>query len=156
MKFHAPSFNSHASAESFSFPQFSAYSQPTAYRGASSESYVHASEVVILEPQSFSEIPSVVQILRNNQVVVLNLVKMNSEEAQRSVDFIAGGAYMCQGYLEKIDVNIFLCTPYHTNIRVESRSGQDTPESSSEFASQSHQPHFSEKSPHYPLAHQAS
>jgi hypothetical protein len=101
------------------------YRQTSPYQPSPApDGYLYASEVVILEPQVFSDIPSAVHSLRRNQLVVLNLAKMTYEEAQRSVDFIAGGAYMCQGSLEKIDVNIFLLTPQETNIRVEASQYQ--------------------------------
>lgn len=136
MTFHAPDFNSPSPYQSGpyqsgSFAPAAAYPQfldpsPARFPSPSPapESYIHASEVVILEPRSFSDIPSAVHSLRRNQVVVLNLTNMVHEEAQRSVDFIAGGAYMCRGSLEKIDINIFLLTPQSTNISVDGH--QDT------------------------------
>jgi FtsZ-interacting cell division protein YlmF len=120
------------------------------------ESYIQTSEVVILEPTSFSEVPSAVQILRNNQVVVLNLANMAKEEAQRSVDFIAGGAYMYQGSLEKIDIHIFLFTPRNTNIRVENYADQDMLPSIQEAQSQAPKAHFSSPVSYSFLVHQAS
>ena len=162
MNLHAQAFNNYTSTHYTSnatspYQQFPDYSQPHLYGAPSTpESYIHTSEVVILEPQSFSEIPSAVHILRNNQVVVLNLVKMANEEAQRSVDFIAVGAYMYQGSLEKIDINIFLFTPRNTNIRVESRQEQTSSYLSPELPSQNFQSDTSNRPSHYSLTHQAS
>lgn len=81
-----------------------------------------ASVVVIIEPTSFSEVSSAIDILRNNQVAVLNLMQMNVAEAQRAIDFVAGGVYMFEGSIEKIDTNIFLFTPPNTNITFDDSS----------------------------------
>lgn len=162
MTFQAPAFNHYTPSyytPSSGFPNLSDFSQNQSYPHRStaiSESFVQTSEVVILEPTSFSEIPSAVHILRNNQVVVLNLANMAREEAQRSVDFIAGGAYIHQGSLEKIDINIFLFTPRNTNIRLESHTDQNTPLSPEDEPIQASQPRaFSHPSQQF-LVHQAS
>lgn len=68
-------------------------------------------EVVIIEPLSFNEIPKVIQTLRERRCVVLNLNVMNPEEAQRAVDFVAGGTFAIDGNQERIGECIFLFTP---------------------------------------------
>ena len=160
MTFQAPAFNHYTPSyytPSSEFPHSSEFSQGYSPRSAAiSESYIQTSEVVILEPTSFSEVPSAVHILRNNQVVVLNLANMAREEAQRSVDFIAGGAYMHQGSLEKIDINIFLFTPRNTNIRLESHADQNAPAFPQDTPLQTPQPSFSGHPSQPFFAHQAS
>ncbi len=68
-------------------------------------------EVVVIEPHSFEEMPQVIQTLRERKSVVLNLNVMNAEEAQRAVDFVAGGTYAIDGHQERIGESIFLFTP---------------------------------------------
>lgn len=68
-------------------------------------------EVVIIEPHSFDEMPQVIQTIKERKSVVLNLSEMDSEEAQRSVDFVAGGTYAIDGHQERIGESIFLFTP---------------------------------------------
>ncbi|MGK7932780.1 MAG: cell division protein SepF [Microcystaceae cyanobacterium] len=68
-------------------------------------------EVVVVEPHSFEEMPQVIQTLRERKSVVLNLNVMDPEEAQRAVDFIAGGTYAIDGHQERIGESIFLFTP---------------------------------------------
>lgn len=148
---------SYPSPTASSYSQVLGQSQTEGYGAvAPSESYIHASEVVILEPQSFSDIPSAVQMLRSNQVVVLNLAKMANAEAQRSVDFIAGGAYMCQGSLEKIDINIFLFTPQNTNIRVQAGQDQDDVYDHPDASPQPANSNITLNPPHYFLTPRAS
>ncbi|MGB3612629.1 MAG: cell division protein SepF [Elainellaceae cyanobacterium] len=69
------------------------------------------SEVVVIEPQSFEEMPQVIRSLRERKSVVLNLTHMDADQAQRSVDFIAGGTYAIDGHQERIGESIFLFTP---------------------------------------------
>ena len=69
------------------------------------------SEVVVMEPRSFEEMPQAIQALRERKSVVLNLNVMDPDQAQRSVDFVAGGTYAMDGHQERIGESIFLFTP---------------------------------------------
>ncbi len=79
------------------------------------------SEVVVIEPHSFEEMPQVILALRERKSVVLNLNIMNPEEAQRAVDFIAGGTYAMDGHQERVGESIFLFTP--SSVKVSSLTG---------------------------------
>lgn len=68
-------------------------------------------EVVVFEPHSFDEMPQVIEALRQRRSVVLNLNIMDADEAQRAVDFVAGGTYAIDGHQERIGESIFLFTP---------------------------------------------
>ncbi len=68
-------------------------------------------EVVVIEPHSFEEIPQVIKTLKDRRCVVLNLNVMDPDEAQRAVDFVAGGTYAIDGHQERIGESIFLFTP---------------------------------------------
>lgn len=69
------------------------------------------SEVVVMEPRSFEEMPQAIRALRERKSVVLNLTIMDPDQAQRAVDFIAGGTYAIDGHQERIGESIFLFTP---------------------------------------------
>ncbi len=69
------------------------------------------SEVVILQPRSFEEIPQAVKLLRERKSVILNMMLMDPDQAQRSVDFVAGGVFAIDGHQERLGENIFLFTP---------------------------------------------
>lgn len=68
-------------------------------------------EVLVLEPRTFEEMPQAIQALRERKSVVLNLTMMDPDQAQRAVDFIAGGTYALDGHQERIGESIFLFTP---------------------------------------------
>jgi cell division inhibitor SepF len=78
-------------------------------------------EVIVFEPRSFEEMPQVIQALRERKSVVLNLTIMDPDEAQRAVDFIAGGTYAIDGHQERIGESIFLFTP--SCVQVSTQSG---------------------------------
>ena len=67
--------------------------------------------VVVMEPRSFEEIPQAIQALWERKSVVLNLTMMDPEQAQRAVDFVAGGTYSIDGHQQQIGDSIFLFTP---------------------------------------------
>ncbi len=69
------------------------------------------SEVVVCAPHSFEEMPQMIQYLRERRTVILNLNMMDPDEAQRAVDFVAGGTYSIDGHQERIGDSIFLFTP---------------------------------------------
>lgn len=69
------------------------------------------SEMILIEPRSFEEMPQVIDALRARKSVILNMTLIRQEEAQRSVDFVAGGTYAIDGHYERIGDNIFLFTP---------------------------------------------
>lgn len=78
-------------------------------------------EVLVLEPRSFEEMPQAIQALRERKSVVLNLTIMDPDQAQRAVDFVAGGTYAIDGHQERIGESIFLFTP--SCVQVSTQSG---------------------------------
>lgn len=78
-------------------------------------------EVMVIEPKTFDEMPKVINALRERKSVVLNLATMDPHEAQRAVDFVAGGTYAMDGHNERVGDNIFLFTP--SCVTVSSLSG---------------------------------
>lgn len=79
------------------------------------------SEVLVMEPRSFEEMPQAIQALRERKSVVLNLTIMDPDQAQRAVDFVAGGTYAIDGHQERIGESIFLFTP--SCVQVSTQSG---------------------------------
>ncbi|MEB3242370.1 MAG: cell division protein SepF [Cyanobacteriota bacterium] len=68
-------------------------------------------EVLLMEPRSFDEMPRAIQALRERKTVILNLTMMEPEQAQRAVDFVAGGTYAIDGHQERVGESIFLFAP---------------------------------------------
>ena len=70
-----------------------------------------SSEVSLMEPRSFDEMPQAIQALRERKTVILNLTMMDPDQAQRAVDFVAGGTYAIDGHQERVGESIFLFAP---------------------------------------------
>lgn len=85
-------------------------------------------EMVLLEPRSFEEMPQVIDAIRQRKSVILNMTLIRQEEAQRSVDFVAGGTYAIDGHYERIGDNIFLFTPNCVQVSTPLQVGTETVE----------------------------
>jgi cell division inhibitor SepF len=83
------------------------------------------SEMVLIEPRSFEEMPQVIDALRQRKSVILNMTLIRQEEAQRSVDFVAGGTYAIDGHYERIGDNIFLFTPNCVQVSTNGSGNQE-------------------------------
>ena len=81
--------NALANSNPFDFMNNNRSSKVVGMPGISNSS----SEVSLMEPRSFDEMPQAIQALRERKTVILNLTMMDPDQAQRAVDFIAGGTY---------------------------------------------------------------
>ncbi|MGD1698934.1 cell division protein SepF [Dapis sp. BLCC M229] len=86
------------------------------------------SEVVVLEPRTFEEMPQAIRALRERKSVVLNLTIMDPDQAQRAVDFVAGGTYALDGHQERIGESIFLFTPSCVQVRTQAGVVNEMPQ----------------------------
>lgn len=76
--------------------------------------------VVVMEPHSFEEMPQAIQALRERKSVVLNLMMMEQEQAQRAADFVTGATYAMEGRQDRIGKNVFLFTPRCVQVTIQS------------------------------------
>lgn len=86
------------------------------------------SEVVVMEPRTFEEMPAAIRALKERKSVVLNLTVMDPDQAQRAVDFVAGGTYALDGHQERIGESIFLFTPSCVQVRTQSGVVHEVPQ----------------------------
>ena len=73
-------------------------------------------KVVVLQPESFEEAREIADNLKSNKPVIVNLEKIEKEQARRMVDFVSGASYALGGDIQKISNMIFLVTPYNVGI----------------------------------------
>ena len=73
-------------------------------------------KVVVLQPESFEEAREIADNLKANKPVIVNLEKIEKEQARRMVDFVSGASYALGGDIQKISNMIFLVTPYNVGI----------------------------------------
>ena len=77
--------NALANSNPFDFMNNNRSSKVVGMPGISNSS----SEVSLMEPRSFDEMPQAIQALRERKTIILNLTMMDPDQAQRAVDFIA-------------------------------------------------------------------
>lgn len=75
--------------------------------------------VIIMEPYSFDEVTQAIEALLQYQSVVMNLGKMEPEQAQRAVDFVTGATYALEGNQEQLGEGIFIFMPGNTHLKVQ-------------------------------------
>jgi cell division inhibitor SepF len=71
--------------------------------------------------------PQVIQALRERKSVVLNLTIMDPDQAQRAVDFVAGGTFAIDGHQERIGESIFLFTPSCVQVSTNGATVREVP-----------------------------
>jgi cell division inhibitor SepF len=86
-----------------------------------------ASEVTLMEPRSFDEMPRAIQALRDRKTVILNLTMMEPDQAQRAVDFVAGGTFAIDGHQERVGESIFLFAPSCVTVTTASSDEASSP-----------------------------
>ena len=74
------------------------------------------SEMILMQPQSFDEMPNAVTALRERRSVILDLSMIDVDHAQRCADYVAGGAFAMDGHYRQIGHNVFLFTPNSVHI----------------------------------------
>lgn len=74
------------------------------------------SKVILCEPRSYHEAQEIADNLVNRRSVVINLEKIDREQAKRIIDFLSGTVYAIHGNIQKLGTKTFLCTPDNVEI----------------------------------------
>jgi cell division inhibitor SepF len=91
--------------------------QPSAKQNVVSlQSVQKASKLVLCEPRMYAEAQEIADHLKNRRSVVVNLQRIDHDQAKRIVDFLSGTVYALGGDIQKIGLNIFLCTPDNVEV----------------------------------------
>jgi cell division inhibitor SepF len=80
------------------------------------QSVQKSSKVVLIEPRMYSEAQEIADHLKNRRAVVVNLQRIDLDQAKRIVDFLSGTVYAIGGDIQKIGMSIFLCTPDNVEV----------------------------------------
>jgi cell division inhibitor SepF len=76
----------------------------------------NAIQMVISQPTTFEQADEICSLLKEKKSIVLNLEYVNKDVARRIVDFISGGVYALDGYIQKVSNSIFLVAPSNYEI----------------------------------------
>ncbi len=75
-----------------------------------------AIKMVISQPTAFEQSDEICAFLKERKSVIVNLEYVNKDVARRIVDFISGGVYALDGYIQKVSNSIFLVAPSNYEI----------------------------------------
>ncbi|MEA3422867.1 MAG: cell division protein SepF [Bacillota bacterium] len=72
--------------------------------------------MTIIKPENFNDSANVVNNLKNEKPVIINLESLDIDAARKIFDFCSGALYALNGKIFKISKNIFLLAPENTDI----------------------------------------
>ena len=75
-----------------------------------------AIKMVISQPTTFEQSDEICSFLKEKKSVIVNLEYVNKDVARRIVDFISGGVYALDWYIQKVSNSIFLVAPSNYEI----------------------------------------
>ncbi len=73
--------------------------------------------VCLSEPRSYDEAQEIADNLRSHRAVIVNLQRMQREQALRVIDFLGGTVYALEGSIQKLGPNIFFLAPRNVEIQ---------------------------------------
>lgn len=73
-------------------------------------------KVVVISPQNINDAKDICDHLRSNKSIVMNVEDIETQIAQRIVDFLSGAVYSLDGNIQKVSSGIFLATPNSVDI----------------------------------------
>lgn len=100
-------------------PQFENQPQAAApYEGAKQFSGVQNTtrDFLMFTPASYDDVEIVIDHLKMQQSVIINLKEIKAATAQRILDFISGAIYSLDGSIQPIENGLFLLAPGGVNI----------------------------------------
>ncbi|WP_340002002.1 cell division protein SepF [Oceanobacillus sp. FSL K6-0127] len=74
------------------------------------------SKVVLCEPRTYNEAQEIADNIVNRRAVVINLQRVDHQQAKRIVDFLSGTVYAVNGDIQKLGSETFLCTPDNVEV----------------------------------------
>lgn len=80
------------------------------------QSVQKSSKMVLFEPRVYAEAQEIADHLKSRRAVVVNLQRIQHDQAKRIVDFLSGTVYALGGDIQRIGSNIFLCTPDNIDV----------------------------------------
>ena len=80
------------------------------------QSNANAIKMVISQPTTFEQSDEICSFLKEKKSVIINLEYVNKDVARRIVDFVSGGVYALDGYIQKVSNSIFLVAPSNYEI----------------------------------------
>ncbi|GLY10563.1 cell division protein SepF [Pseudobacillus badius] len=80
------------------------------------QSVQKSSKVILSEPRVFAEAQEIADHLKNRRAVIVNLQRIQHDQAKRIIDFLSGTVYAIGGDIQQLGPKIFLCTPDNVEV----------------------------------------
>ena len=118
-----PAAPAHASTGIINPPNLAAVEPPQRFSAAKettdkvSRNDSAAFRMVVIEPKNIDECRKLVDNLRANKPVIINLEKVETDLARKMFDFLSGATYALKGNIQRINQNIYLFAPHNVNIK---------------------------------------
>ena len=74
------------------------------------------SEILTVHPTEYRDARAIAENFREGVPVILNLSRMNDDEAKRLIDFASGLTLGLHGRIERVTSKVFLLTPEHIEV----------------------------------------
>lgn len=75
-----------------------------------------AMKMILFQPLAYEDSQAIVDNLRSRKPVIVNMVDLERDCAQRVIDFISGAAYALGGTIRKVSFGIFVIVPSNVSI----------------------------------------
>lgn len=85
-------------------------------RIVSLQSAKSTAKVVLSEPRVYDEAQDISEHLKNKRAIIVNLQRIDREQAIRIIDFLSGTVYALGGDIQRIGTDIFLCVPENVEV----------------------------------------
>lgn len=80
------------------------------------QSVQKSTKMILCEPRSFEEAQDIADHIINRRSVVVNLQRVDVQEARKIIDFLGGAVYALSGEMKKVGSQTFLCAPEHVEV----------------------------------------
>ena len=80
------------------------------------QSVQKTSKLILSEPRTYAEAQEIADHLNSRKAVLVNLQSITKDQARRIVDFLSGTVYAIGGDIQKVGVDIFVCTPDNVDV----------------------------------------
>ncbi len=73
-------------------------------------------KMVLFEPRAYTEVEDIGAHLKEKRAAVVNLHRLQSSAAQRTIDFLSGVIFAVDGSIQKIGPKVILCAPKNIGV----------------------------------------
>lgn len=81
--------------------------------------------VLIYKPVSYEDTQSIIDHLKEKKPIIVNLDELDTDVAQRILDFVSGAVYALNGNIRKAARNIFVVAPYNVDVSTNTAEAAD-------------------------------